>query len=242
VLLGTDTDGSDGWSWTGSTKDKTLWPGFNTKDHEYTYFAQAEDYDGLLSNVASATGNVIENYAVLFSGGHTPNENKVWYYDCLKETYDTLVNKCSLDRANIHVLYADGTDPGIDRADHQNSPMGFAAGSDIRQATSQELGEVIALLRDRVTDSDHILFWFCDHGGDTAGNDPTNTTGEMIAGWHETINDEALAPLLQQVEAGCTTYFFFSCFAGGMLDDLMPVSCQGSLKIDRRGSAQDRPL
>lgn len=49
-LLGVDTDWSDGWNWTGSTADFPL--GLNT------YFAQAQDNEGLWSNVVSTSGFV----------------------------------------------------------------------------------------------------------------------------------------------------------------------------------------
>ena len=50
TLLGTDSDGTDGWSWTGSTAGWTA--------GTYTYFARAQDDSSEWSNAASATGTV----------------------------------------------------------------------------------------------------------------------------------------------------------------------------------------
>ena len=49
LLLGTDSDGGDGWAWLGAA---TFGLG------QQTYFAQAEDNEGALSDPVSATGTI----------------------------------------------------------------------------------------------------------------------------------------------------------------------------------------
>jgi len=52
VLVGTDTNGADGWIWTGSTAG---WP----TGSPHTYFARARDNYSVYSNVVSTTGTVL---------------------------------------------------------------------------------------------------------------------------------------------------------------------------------------
>jgi len=81
VLLGTDTDGSDGWSWTGGTSG---WPvGLQT------YFVRAQDNDGVWSDPISATGSVQYRHIGTIAG---PGGVMVDIYDCDDTVDVTLSN------------------------------------------------------------------------------------------------------------------------------------------------------
>ena len=87
-----------------------------------------------------------ENYAVLFSGGFDARNNFERYYLNIRDMYDTLISDCSLERDHIYVLFADGTEDGLDQnqgtrttPDLVNSDLSYAAGSHVSSASQANL-------------------------------------------------------------------------------------------------------
>lgn len=166
-----------------------------------------------------------KNYAVLFSGGIRTAKNYSRYYNNTKDLYETLVDTYELNPNNIWVLYADGTDTGVDLTTSSgtiNSDMSYA--SQVQSATADNLETLLSTtLANRVKSNDHFFFWSFDHGGGTSN--ASGTTGEeVLCGWGENIDDEDLADWLNDVGAGHHTIVFTQCFAGGMVDNLLPLS------------------
>ncbi len=165
-----------------------------------------------------------KNFAVLFSGGIRPAKNFTRYYNNTKTLYEILVNHYRLDPNNIWVLYADGTDPGADLTTADglvNSDMSYA--SQVLPATGANLETVLTtILPAEVNASDYFFFWSFDHGGG-AYNAPGTTGEETLCGWFENIDDADLADWLSQVPALRKTIVLTQCFAGGLLDDMMPL-------------------
>lgn len=163
------------------------------------------------------------NYAVLFSGGVNTYKNHNHYYDNIKSLYQTLVGRqCNVPREHISIIYADGTDPAVDRPDGKNSDMSYAAGSTVLSATRTHAFDTLDTLAREVTTNDHFLFYSFDHG-DGKLKAPSVEGEEALSGWGEDIQDNELAPRLNAIRAAHSTYVFAECFGGGMLDDLLPL-------------------
>ena len=172
-----------------------------------------------------------ENYAVLFSGGIDKSLNYKRYYDNVRGLYDTLVDDYDLNPNNIFVLHADGTNTAVDRSDGRNSDLSFA--TNVLSATANNLRTTLTTLSNRIDSNDHFLFWSFDHGGGTHhdrgepgydANAPNIKGEEELNGWGTDIADEDLAAWLNTINAGHTTLVYAQCFAGGMLDDLLPLT------------------
>ncbi|KPK80712.1 MAG: hypothetical protein AMJ81_11530, partial [Phycisphaerae bacterium SM23_33] len=168
------------------------------------------------------TANTV-NYAVLFSGGQDAERNAPRYYDNLRRLYETLVTDLHVSPYNVRVLYADGTEPGVDRSDGQDSDMSFATdrGSDVLSATGANLQLTLDVLAGSIDVNDHFFFWAFDHG--VGSTNPGITGEEVLNGWHTIIADEDLAAWLNGINANYCTYVFAQCFSGGMFDDLLPT-------------------
>nr|QNO54133.1 hypothetical protein KOBOILMI_00001 [Methanosarcinales archaeon ANME-1 ERB7] len=167
-----------------------------------------------------------ENYALLFSGGGSRYGNHARYYNNIKEMYETLVDDYDLDPDKIWILYADGTNPAVDRSDGLNSDMSYVAtGTVVLPGTRANLESVLTTtLPGPVDGNDHFLFYAFDHGG--GSSDPAITGEETLTGWGsgDHTDDDELEDWLNQVGAGHTTIVHTQCFAGGMLDNLLPLT------------------
>ncbi|PXF57736.1 MAG: hypothetical protein C4B59_14670 [Candidatus Methanogaster sp.] len=168
-----------------------------------------------------------DNYALLFSGGARLGKNHARYYNNIKEMYELLVDDYDLDPDKIWILYADGTNPAADRSDGLNSDMSYVAtGTTVLPGTQANLESVLTTtLPGPVDSNDHFLFYAFDHGGG-ADNAPATTGEEVLTGWGsgDNADDDELEDWLNQVGAGHTTIVHTQCFAGGMLDDLLPLT------------------
>jgi hypothetical protein len=182
--------------------------------------------------VARSTLQDGANFAVLFSGGVEASQNHKRYYDNIKNLYQTLVAQCNFRPENVYIIYADGTDPADDRNDGKdsdgeniirNSDMSFAAGATILSATKANLLDTLSEVASDVDSKDYFLFYSFDHGNGTVAQ-PATIGEEVLCGWGGDIRDDELAPALRDVRGKYNSYVFAQCYAGGMLDDLMPLS------------------
>ncbi|MEA1907331.1 MAG: GEVED domain-containing protein [Euryarchaeota archaeon] len=166
-----------------------------------------------------------DNYALLFSGGSTPGYNYNRYYNNIKEMYETLADDYDVPPGNIWILYADGTNPAADQPGGVNSDMTYITnGTTVMSGTRANLESVLTTTLPGLVDgNDHFLFYAFDHGGG-ADNAPATTGEEVLTGWSASTSDDDLKDWLNQVGAGHATVVHTQCFAGGMLDDLLPVT------------------
>ncbi|NQV31364.1 MAG: cadherin-like domain-containing protein [Phycisphaeraceae bacterium] len=166
-----------------------------------------------------------ENYAVLFAGGARPAKNYQRYYNNTRDLYNILVGTYKLDPDNIFVLYADGTDPGADLSDGDDfvdSDMSYAR--HVLAATPENLEEVLTqILARRIDWNDHFFFWSFDHGGGNT-DEPETLDEEVLVGWDSSISDVDLAAWLRTINPGRFTFVATQCYAGGMLDNLLPLA------------------
>jgi hypothetical protein len=131
---------------------------------------------------------------------------------------------------NVYVLFADGTDPGLDRTNAANmqvnsdwSPI-TNAGGHILAATPENLQTVMSIIQEQMTPFTSFYFWSFDHGdllNPAVGNndvglvpwDP-NHTGVLISD-QELANEVNLFP-----NAKAELFAFAQCYSGGMPDEL----------------------
>ena len=170
---------------------------------------------------------ISSNYAILFSGGYDQFNNHTRYDNAMENIYDTLLNDYNLNPKNIYVIYADGTDPGVDLSNGTSSDMSYLhADTPLFSATNANLQTAAEHLLTKIDFNDHFLFWTFDHGFGTK-NAPNTFGEEGLNGWNaadgteENVNDEfifdQISPIMQA--AAYSTMVLGQCFAGGVLDD-----------------------
>ena len=179
------------------------------------------------------------NYAVLFLGGYNTANNHDRYYNAVKDLYSVLVSSYKLAKENIYILYADGTNTGVDRSDGKNSDMSFASASNVLTATYTNFDSTFATLGSKMTANDHLLFFTYDHGGglapDMSGGGKAASTfdEETLTAWGTSITDKQVAKSVERIQQGYVTMVFSQCFSGGILDNIVdPVTGQKKISTN----------
>ena len=188
-----------------------------------------------------------KDYVVFFSGGVDVENNRYRYYANMVKFYATVTAELNIVPENIFILYADGTDPAVDREDYQNSDMTFATdrGTAVYTATLANLTEVMDVVAGKMDGDSHLLFNVYDHGhGITPKDDPegyATNYKDYVWGWSgsgrsELLLGEEVASEVFKVQEGYVTCVFSECFSGGILDDIYVVSA-GELNPRYTGNA-----
>ena len=210
-------------------------------------YARVEEKLGVISdyfNDPLYTQTRTKDYAVFFAGGVNILNHGYRYYANVVNFYCTLTTELNIAPENIYILYADGTDPAIDREDGQNSDMTFATdhGTSVYSATMANLTEVMDTISSSMDAESHLLFFGYDHGsGVTPFDDPegyATNYEDYICGWggNEDLLGADVAEQIFKVQEGYVTCVFSECFSGGMLDDIFTVST-GELNEAYTGNA-----
>ena len=127
-----------------------------------------------------------ENYAVLFSGGDSAYHNWDRYYNNTLRVWNLLTGTLAYKPENVWVVFADGTDPGLDQhidgGGYVNSDWSsvVSAGATVLPATSANLQNTMANLT--AGPMDLAFLWTFDHGSGTRFN-PAVTGEEKLTGW-----------------------------------------------------------
>ena len=163
------------------------------------------------------------SYSVIFSGGGSAGSNHDRYYEETLRMWNIMKDALGVPVGNIYVLFADGTDPAIDRSSNVNSDWSMitAAGGNIEAGTSANLQNILTTLGDTVGGEDCFYFWSFDHGynGTYDDNPPTPATLDTggINGWGSWVPDEQFQAWTTGLnDAKAAMYAFAQCFAGDM--------------------------
>lgn len=161
------------------------------------------------------------NYAVLFSGGGDPAVNDDRFYDEALRMWNITVNKLGFSAANVFVLFADGTDPAVDRSSGVNSDWSVpvSAGSTVQPATSANLQALFGSLTTVVSGDASLYFWSFDHGGNTS---PPTLDGSSITAWGGSITSADFATWVNPIQAESELFAFAQCNSSGMVHFLDP--------------------
>lgn len=186
---------------TGSATEYT----FSLEAGEQVY-VKVESSDGKGVNEYSFAGsfeayNAKENYIVIYSGGGDVANNNGWFYDNIRSIYECAINYYNIDPENIYIVYADGTNPGIDKTIQfvedgtayqatVNSDMTFATvrGSTVVAATREEFRNVLTEVGQKIDGNDNFLFYSFDHGDGSL--DPLLKGEEKLVGWDVAITTD----------------------------------------------------
>ena len=107
------------------------------------------------------------NYAVLFSGGYNAQNNHDRYYDQTLRMWNILTQTPDLnfDVNNVHVLFADGTDPAVDRSSDVSSDWSSIVNTsgNIVSASAENLQTTITSLASIIDENSSFYFWSFDH-------------------------------------------------------------------------------
>jgi len=162
-------------------------------------------------------------YAVIISGGWNQWSNYPRYWNDCAFFFNTLKQYGFLDD-NITVLFADGTDPAVDRPDGRSSPLDFDGDGvpDIRySATKANITLVFNQLAATLGPNDILYIFTTDHGGAQDGNAaPYSTPDVVLYLWGEMITGDELAAEVNKVTAKAVAGIFEQCFSGGMVEKL----------------------
>jgi hypothetical protein len=162
-------------------------------------------------------------YAVIISGGWNQFNNHIRYWNDCAFFYNTL-KQHGFQSDHITVLFADGTDPAVDRSDGVSSPLDFDGDTvpDINySATRANIATVFSQLGATLGPDDILYIFTTDHGGAQSGNvAPYNTPNVVLYLWGEIINGDELAAEVNKVTAKAMVGIFEQCFSGGMVEKL----------------------
>jgi hypothetical protein len=152
-------------------------------------------------------------YAVLISGGWTPQDAWPSFWNDLKFVYSVLVQKYHYDPANIYVLYNDGKAPdGQIPVDHPALP--------------DDVNTVMDELANIMTNKDTLLFYVTDHGGHygTSGAESSSDTAgldEFICLWNKKgYYDDWLKAKFDAIKCKNSILIMDLCHSGGYTWDL----------------------
>jgi hypothetical protein len=159
------------------------------------------------------------NYGVIFSGGGDRYNNHDRYYEETLRIWQTYTGTLGYPMQNVYVLFADGTDPAVDRSSGVNSDWSMiqAAGGNIASATSASLQSTLGTFQGSLTAADCFHFWSFDHG---YGSSTVQDTGGLVAWGSPWIADDVFASWVNPIGAGTKSYALGQCFAGDLVNEL----------------------
>ncbi|HSV42337.1 MAG TPA: C13 family peptidase, partial [Methanomassiliicoccales archaeon] len=152
-------------------------------------------------------------YAVLISGGWTPQDAWPSFWNDLKMVYSVLVEEYFYDPVNIYVLYNDGV------GEDSQIPVHYAA-------TTDKVSLVLDELADIMDSGDRLLFYATDHGGwyGDGGKEPTAAStdlDEYICLWNKGgYYDDWLDEKLDAINYSKAIIILDLCHSGGFTWDL----------------------
>jgi hypothetical protein len=168
-------------------------------------------------------------YSVIFSGGYDRWNNHDRYYEETLRMWQIQTGILGYDMDKVYVLFADGTNPAVDRSSGVSSDWSMIpATGHIAPATRANLMSTIGLIRDElIGPEDSFHFWSFDHGSnphvdpsDPTTYPPTIEDTELVAWGTPWITDVDFASWVNPLNVKGEMYAFGQCFAGGMVDDL----------------------
>ena len=165
-----------------------------------------------------------ESYALVFSGGYNAVNNYDRYYDNTLRMWQDIVNVWKYKVDNVYVMFADGTDPAIDRSSGVSSDwsMIVSAGGHISAATTNDFANVLQTIGSRmVSGQDSFFLWSFDHGSQT--DPPVMGSGSLCA-WNDQLIYSTnfttyLAPILSKTPVW-DAYVLTQCYAQDMANSL----------------------
>ena len=153
IMAGAEFPEYDAPAQTGENIYEVIIGGFDTTDAP----PPAAAYEVVATNIAQINAYFADeayvpvktkDYILYFSGGVNPDNNGYRYYANMVDFYCTVTTELGIVPENIFILYADGTDPAVDREDGFNSDMSFATVQqmNVYSATMANLTEAMDII------------------------------------------------------------------------------------------------
>lgn len=178
------------------------------------------------SDTGSSVSAGSHTYAVILSGGSTPEYNVSRYWNDCSYIYKTLTQTYRVPKQNVRVLMSDGLSPQKDKNNNLTLfPDLVSSSPDLDgdgqpeidySATKDTLKMVLSELKAKLTDEDHLLVFVTDHGG----KDP-RTGVSYINLWNsERIYPTEFANCFNGFNAGYISFVLGQCYSGGFIPAL----------------------
>lgn len=172
----------------------------------------------LTPDQTNSAGNL---YAVILSGGGNAASNYVRYWNDCSFIYKTLRNRFGVPASNISLLISDGDDPADDmrlgNGSTMSSPLdldGDGTNENVLAATKSNLTNTLNNLASTLTTDDRLFLYVIDHGGRDNGHSYINLWN------YETIYDQELSTLLNNINVSSMNIVLGQCFSGGFISYL----------------------
>lgn len=188
-------------------------------------------YSAILAGSSAKAGT---NYAVIFNGGWNAANNWDCFYTQTVKIWNVMTGTLGYDVGNVYVLFADGTDPGLDlrvwddpsTSHYTSSDWGMitSAGGHIAAGTYTNLQNTLTTLQSTIGPDDCFHFWSYDHGSNSS---PPTLGNAALCAWNQTfIPDDVFASWVNPIDSYAQSFVFGQCYSGGMVDDLNILSGQ----------------
>ncbi len=164
-------------------------------------------------------------YAVILSGGCTPDLNGIRYWADAAAVYSTLTLTCGYPKTNIFTFISDGTNPAVDAADpitstYVDSPTdldGDASPDTLGEASAANVSNIFLHLQTILRPTDQLFVFVTDHGNHTASG--AERDSELNLWGYEVLRDADLEALTAPLP--CPVLFAMEqCYSGGFPDNL----------------------
>lgn len=166
-----------------------------------------------------AADNTNNLWAVIISGGGSPQSNHVRYWNDCSAMYNILIKKYGYKKENIYVIMADGTDPSPDRrlldGSIDSSPLDLDGDGipDIQYAaTYSNVSSIFNNLANTLNGNDELFIFTTDHGVKVGDN-------SAIVLWNnQGMFDYEFASLVKRIKAKSINIVMEQCYSGGFVD------------------------
>ena len=175
-------------------------------------------------------------HAILLNGGHNPSSNYLSHLNHIEELTRHL-QSLGLPDSSLHVLSADGSDPGKDLARRDPKPERYRliegtrlgrrlrpqtelidtpwSGPKLEAATNASLERTLHEIAQAPAPPERVLLFVTDHGT-LNQDDPANNNISM---WHEDLSVRQLGGMLASLpDATSTTMVMSQCYSGSFAE------------------------
>lgn len=153
--------------------------------------------------ITSQTNVFAENYAILYSGGHTNSDDNFgtseFWYDIFDAYKDLILNE-NYSHENIFFFYGDGNDFTTSKySEYRPSTYGWSSIVDFDNSEST-LNTQLANIASTITNNDNLLIRWTSHGGPGSNTDDyytsiSDASGSII----DNIEDVDLFAMINQI-------------------------------------------
>ena len=205
---------------------------FNRNNYDFTIIKGSKQSKATLINyvhpkkrpLVTKASPLNNNYAVIISGGNSPEDNYARYYNNCKHFYNTLVDIYGYQKSNIKLLFANGTDNTNNMnyaygsyVDLDDYPLDFDDDglNDIDYAaTIPNLLTVFSDLSLTLQPGDNLVIYVTDHGVRVLNE-------SWICLWGDWLQSSQFAQMISSIPQSVKIQIILGqCYSGGFISSL----------------------